>query len=101
MSFIELKLCVCVCVCVCVLAAQLCPTLWDPMDWATRPFCPWDFPGKNSRVGSHSFFQGIFPIQGLNPVQADSLPSEPPGGLGSALGQATRSDTLQLKESNK
>ena len=25
-------LCVCVCVCVCVLVAQLCPTLWGPMD---------------------------------------------------------------------
>ena len=34
-------------------------------------------------VASHSFFQGIFLTQGLNPCllhwQADSLPSEPPG----------------------
>ena len=29
--------------------------------------CPWDFPGKNTGVGSHSLLQGIFPTQGLNP----------------------------------
>ena len=39
--------------------------------------CPWDFPGKNTRVGCHSLFQGIFPTQRSNPHlhwQADSLP---------------------------
>ena len=25
--------------------------------------CPWDFPGKNTGVGSHFFLQGIFPTQ--------------------------------------
>ena len=29
--------------------------------------CPWDFPGKNTRVGCHFLLQGIFPTQGLNP----------------------------------
>ena len=33
--------------------------------------------------GCHALLQGIFPIQGSNPgspaLQADSLPSEPPG----------------------
>ena len=33
----------------------------------TRLLCPWNSPGKNTRVGSHSFLQGIFPTQGLNP----------------------------------
>ena len=28
--------------------------------------CPWDFPDKNTEVGCHFFFQGIFPTQGLN-----------------------------------
>ena len=41
------------------------------------PLCPWDFPGKNTRVGCHFLLQGIFPIQGLNPSplhwQMDSL----------------------------
>ena len=27
---------------------------------------PWDSPGKNTRVGSHSLFQGIFSTQGSN-----------------------------------
>ena len=30
--------------------------------------CPWNSPGKNTGVGSHSFLQGIFPTHGLNPV---------------------------------
>ena len=29
-------------------------------------YSPWDFPGKNTRLGSHSLLQGIFPAQGLN-----------------------------------
>ena len=28
---------------------------------------PWNSPGKNTRVSSHSLLQGIFPPQGLNP----------------------------------
>ena len=49
--------------------------------WLTGLLCPWDFPGKNSGVGCHVLLQGIFVTQGLNPglLQADSLPSEPPG----------------------
>ena len=31
-----------------------------------RLLCPWDSPGKNTRVGCHSLLQGIFPTQGLN-----------------------------------
>ena len=29
--------------------------------------CPWDSPGKNTGVDSHSLLQRIFPTQGLNP----------------------------------
>ena len=29
---------------------------------------PWNFPGQNTRVGSCSLLQGIFPTQGLNPA---------------------------------
>ena len=29
--------------------------------------CPWNSPGKNAEVGSHSLLQGIFLTQGLNP----------------------------------
>ena len=31
-----------------------------------RLLCPWDSPGKNAEVGSHSLLQGIFLTQGLN-----------------------------------
>ena len=29
----------------------------------TRLLCPWNSPGKNTGVGSHSLLQGIFPTQ--------------------------------------
>ena len=32
-----------------------------------RLLCPWNSPGKNTAVGSHSLLQGIFPTEGLNP----------------------------------
>ena len=39
---------------------------------------PWDFPGKNTGVGCHFLFQGIFLTQGWNlyllPWEADSFP---------------------------
>ena len=48
-----------------------------------HPYSPWNSLGQNTRVGSLSFLQGIFPTQGLNPgllhLQADSLPAEPQG----------------------
>ena len=63
-----------------VLAAQSCPTLWDPMDYS---LCPWDSPGKNTGVGIHSLLQGNLPDPGVehrSPIlQVDSLPSELPG----------------------
>ena len=50
---------VCVCVCVCsVVSSSLQPS--------ARLLCPWDFPDKNTRVGSHFLLQGIFPTQGSN-----------------------------------
>ena len=43
-------------------------------------FSPWDSPGQNTRVGSRSLLQGIFPTQGSNAaLKVDSLPTEPPG----------------------
>ena len=55
----------------CVKVTQLCPTLCDP--------------GQNTGVGSHSLLQGNLSNPGIVPrystLQADSLPSEPPGKL--------------------
>ena len=48
-------------------------------------------PGKHTGVGSHSCLQGNFPNPGIKPespaLQADSLPSEPPGKPGWQSGE--------------
>ena len=73
---------------VCVLSCL--SVLFPPcnsMDWSpTRFLCPRDSPGKNTRVGCHTRFQGIFPTQQMNPCllcllhwQAGSLSLAPPG----------------------
>ena len=69
------------------LVAQSCPTLFDPMDYSplgSRVYG--DSPGKNTGVGCHALFQGIFLTQGSNTClscllhwQAGSLPLLPPG----------------------
>ena len=46
-----------------VKVAQSCPTLCDPHGL----YRPWNSPGQNTGVGSHSLLQGIFPTQGSNP----------------------------------
>ena len=49
----------------------------------TRLLCPWDSPGKHTRVGCHSLLQGIFPTQGSKPHllhwQVGSFSVGPPG----------------------
>ena len=52
---------------------QSCPTFWNPMVskqslLPARLLCPGDFPGKNTGMGCHFLLQGIFPIQGSNPL---------------------------------
>ena len=42
-------------------------SLWPHGLWPTRLLWPWNSPGKNTRVGSHSLLQRFFPTQGLNP----------------------------------
>ena len=51
----------------CCLVTKLCPTLLQPhVLQPTNLLCPWDFPGKNTGVGYHFLFQGIFLTQGQN-----------------------------------
>ena len=51
-----------------VLVAHLCPTLCDPMDYSPPgSSVHGDSSGKNTGVGCHALFQGIFLTQGLNP----------------------------------
>ena len=52
----------------CCLFAKSCLTLCDLLACQTPlGACPWDFPGKNTGVGSHFLFQEIYLSQGLNP----------------------------------
>ena len=39
-------------------------SLWPHGLQPAKILCPWDFPGKNTGVGSHSLLQGIFSTQG-------------------------------------
>ena len=50
------------------LATQSCSTLCKSIDCSTPGFSfHGNSPGKNTGVGCHTFLQGIFPTQGLNP----------------------------------
>ena len=56
-------------------------TLWTV---ASRLLCPWESPGKNTRVVCHAFFQGIFLIHSSNPcllllLHCSSFTAELPG----------------------
>ena len=66
-----------------VLVSQSCLTLCDPMDCDPRLLCPWNSPGQNTGVGSHSLSPGDLPNPGIKfkspSLQADSLPPELPG----------------------
>ena len=57
-------LCVCVCVCVCSQLLSRGRLFVTPWTVATRLQCPWNSPGKNTRVGSQSILQRIFSTQG-------------------------------------
>ena len=53
------------CVCVCSVVFD---SFWPQGLWPTRLlFCPWNFPGKNTKVSCHFLLQGIFPTQGSKP----------------------------------
>ena len=50
------------------LVAQLCQTLFNPMDCSLPgSSVHGDSPGKNTEVSCHALLQGIFPTQALNP----------------------------------
>jgi len=59
--------CVCVCVCVCVYHSVVSNFLPPHGLKPVRLLYPWNFPGKNTGVGSHFLLQRIFPTQRSNP----------------------------------
>ena len=67
--------------CVCVQFSVMSDFFQSQELQAARLLCPWNPPGKNTGVGCHFLFQGIFPNTGSNPRllyllywQAHSLP---------------------------
>ena len=66
-----------------LLVAQLCLTLQPHGPQPTRLLCPWDFPGKDTRMVCHFLLQGIFLTQRLNlgllHYRQIFLPTELPG----------------------
>ena len=52
----------CVCVCVC---SESHSVTSDSL-WPYGLYSPWNSPGQNTGVGSHSLLQGIFPTRGSN-----------------------------------
>ena len=58
---------ICLKVCIHVKSPQSCPTVCDPMDYSLPGSSVHDSPGKNTGVGFHTLFQGIFLTQRLNP----------------------------------
>ena len=71
----------------CAKSPQSFLTLCSPMDWSLPgSSVRGPSPGRNTGVGGHAFFQGIFPTQGPNLCllhllhrQVGSLPLVPPG----------------------
>ena len=54
-------------VCVRAQSLQSCPTLLQPHGLQpAKLLCPWDSPGKNTRLGCHGLLQGIFQTQESN-----------------------------------
>ena len=56
----------CCCCCCCCVASVVSYSVQPHRLQPTRLLHPWDSPGKNTEVGCHSLFQGLFPAQGLN-----------------------------------
>ena len=48
--------------CACTRACSVLSDSWRPHgSWPARLLCPWDYSGKNTKVGCHFLLQGVFP----------------------------------------
>ena len=82
-SELQSRVCVCVCVCVYVLVSLLCPTLHDPWTIARQASLSMEFSRQEYSSGLPFPSPEDLPDPEIKPgstaLQADSLPSEPPG----------------------
>ena len=66
------------CYCCCLVTMSCLTLLWPHGLKPSRLLCPWNFLGKNTKMGCHFLLQGFFLTQELNLClphwQADSLP---------------------------
>ena len=63
-----------------------------------RLLCPWDSPGKSTRVGCHFLLQGIFPTQGSNPpLLYETSPALAGGSLLSTTWEAQVFELTEIK----
>ena len=53
--------------CMCYVTSVVSSSLGSYRLQPARLLCPWDSPGKNTRVGCHALLQGIFLTEGLKP----------------------------------
>ena len=51
-----------------MLCSVMSDSLRPPGLQSTRLLCPWDFPGKKTRVGYHFLLQGNLPNPGIKPT---------------------------------
>ena len=66
----------------CCLVFKSCPTLLRSHGLQpARLLCPWNFPGKITRMGCHFLLQRIFPTQGSETHICLFFITEPPGKL--------------------
>ena len=64
-----------------MLVAQLCPTLWDPMNRSPPGSLFMEFSRQECWSGLPFPSPGDLPHPGSPALQADSLPREPPGHM--------------------
>ena len=96
----------CEIVCICVLDTQSWPTLCDPLDCSLPgSSVHGDSQGKNTGVGCHALFQGIFPTQGSNlglPHRRQILCTQYASKFGKlSSGQRTRKSQFSFQSQRK
>ena len=92
------------CACVGKVASVVFNSFWPYGLYPARLLCPWDAPGRNTRVSCRALLQEFFPTQELNlclvsaALAGSSLPPVPPGKLFPAL--SVNKDATVIRDSS-